>query len=122
MSADSGTGVGIESLTGAPLRSVGIVLAAVTGVLHLFLGVSFIATPLGWSFLVAAVGFGLGIVGVVAGYRRRQLYLLGIPFTAGQVVLWYVFNAPDFSPLGYADKAVQVALVVVLAALYLRSG
>lgn len=112
----SGTSLRTESLT--PIHWVGIALAAVTGAIHLVLGVSFITSPLGWSFLVAAIGFFGGAAGVLVDYRRRQLYLLGIPFTAGQIVAWYFVNAPDFSPLGIGDKVVQVVLIVVLVVLY----
>ncbi|MGQ5516840.1 DUF7475 family protein [Halococcus saccharolyticus] len=119
-STDMDTGIG--SLAGAPLRSVGIVLAVITGVIHLYLGVSFIDSPLGLSFLVAAVGFGIGIVGVLYDYRRTLLYVLGIPFVAGQIVVWYVVNAPDFGTLGYVDKAVQAVLIVVLVLLYRRAA
>lgn len=51
----SGRSLRTDSLT--TLHWVGIALALVTGVIHLFLGVSFITSPLGWSFLFAALGF-----------------------------------------------------------------
>lgn len=109
-----------ESLT--PLHWAGIALAAVTGVIHLVLGVSFIADPLGWSFLFAALAFFGGAAAVLVDYRRRLFYLLGIPFTAGQIVAWYVVNAPEFGALGIADKVVQVLLIVVLVLLYRRES
>jgi hypothetical protein len=109
-----------ESLTG--LHWLAILLAAITGVIHLWLAVSFIPEPMGWAFLVAGVGFIGAIVAFVADYRRRLLYLLGIPFTGGQIPAWYVVNAPDFSPLGLGDKAVQVVLIVVLVILYRRES
>lgn len=116
-------GLRTESLTG--LHWAGIGLAAITGVIHLVLGVGFLANSLGnpiaWAFVLAGVGFLGGIAGVLSGYRRRLLYLLGIPFTAGQVVLWYVINAPDLSPLGVGDKIVQTLLIAVLIVLYRRS-
>lgn len=120
MATDSGVTLRTESLT--TLHWAGVALATVTGVLHLYLGVSFVTDPLGWSFLVAGVGFLGGVVAVLTDYRRRLLYLLGIPFTAGQLPAWYVVNAPDFSALGYFDKAVQVTLIVVLVVLYRRES
>jgi hypothetical protein len=110
----------IDSLT--PLHWIGVVLALVTGVIHLVLGVAFVTEPLGWAFLVAGVGYLGGVAAVLVDYRRRLMYLLGIPFTAGQIVAWYVVNAPDFSPLGVGDKLVQVALIGALAVLYVRSS
>lgn len=116
----SGLSLRTDSLT--TLHWVGIVLALVTGVIHLALGASFITSPLGWAFLFAGVGFLAGIVGVLVDYRRRLLYLLGVPFTAGQIPIWYALNAPDISALGIGDKVVQVLLVVVLVVLYRRES
>ena len=114
------SGSPIESLTA--LHWLGILLAVVTGVLHLYLGVSFVTEPLGWSFLAAGIGFFVGAGAVVREYRRRIMYLLGIPFTGGQIVAWYLVNAPNFSPLGIGDKVVQVILIVVLVVLYSRES
>ncbi|MFA1611679.1 DUF7475 family protein [Halobellus rubicundus] len=122
-STSTGGTLRTESLSG--LHWLGIALAAVTGVLHLALGVSFVAgslgSGLGWAFIVAGVGFLGGIAAILLDYRRRLVYLLGIPFTAGQIVIWYVVNAPDFSPPGIGDKIVQVLFVAVLIVLYRRS-
>jgi hypothetical protein len=107
-----------DSLTG--LHWLGIALAVVTGVIHLVLGVSFGLTGFGVSFLVAGIGFLGGAAAVLVDYQRQRLYLLGIPFTLAQVVAWYVVNAPDFSPLGLADKVAQIALVALLVVLYRR--
>jgi len=107
-----------DSLT--PLHYVGVAAAAVTGVLHLYLAALYVPSPLGLSFVAAGVGFLGGAGAVLVDYRRRLLYLLGVPFTLGQVAAWYVVNAPEFSTLGYLDKAAQAVLVVVLVALYRR--
>jgi hypothetical protein len=104
------------------LHWVGVGLAVVTGVIHLFLGVSFITSPLGWSFLIATIGFFGGAVAVLTNTRRQLVVLLGIPFTAGQIVLWYVVNAPELSPLGIGDKIVQGLLILVLVGLYRRES
>jgi hypothetical protein len=122
MSTDTATQPGVETESLSTLHLVGVILAAVTGVLHLYLAALFVPSPLGLSFVVAGVGFIAGCGAVVANYRRPLVYLLGIPFTVGQIVAWYVVNAPDFSTLGYVDKVVQVALLVVLAVLYRRES
>jgi hypothetical protein len=107
------------SLTG--LHWLAILLSVVTGVIHLVLGVSFAPSPLGVSFLLAGVGFLVAVALVLVDVRRRQLYLLGIPFTALQVVLYFVVNWPDvLSPVGVADKVAQVVLVAALVVLYRR--
>lgn len=104
---------------------IGVVLAVITGVLHLWLGVQFIDSPLGWSFLAAGIGFFAGIGLVLIDYERRLVYLAGLPFTAGQIVLWVVLNdiriADLFEPgIGVFDKVVQLLLIVVLLFLYVR--
>lgn len=117
-----------ESLT--RLHWLGIALAAITGAVHLALGVLFLdfaagvlapenAQPL--SFVLAGVAFFVASLLVLVDYRRKLLYLVGIPFTAIQVVLYFVLNWPDvLSPAGIGDKVVQVALIVVLVVLYRR--
>lgn len=107
-----------DSLT--TLHWLGVALALATGVVHLYLGVSFAPSGLGISILAAGVVFLAGAGGVLVDYQRSRLYLLGIPFTLGQIVIWYVVNAPDFGTLGIADKVVQVAFVAVLVVLYRR--
>lgn len=122
MATATGSGLSLRTESLTPLHWGGVVLAAVTGVIHLYLGVSFIDSPLGWSFLVAGVGFLGGVAALLVDYRRRLLYVLGIPFTAGQIVIWYVVNAPDFGTLGIVDKIVQVLFVVVLVQLYRQTS
>lgn len=114
-----------QSLTG--LHWLGIVLAAITGVIHLWLGVEFIDSPMGWSFLAAGIGFYAAIALVVLDVRRRLVYLLGIPYTGVQIPLWWIINdiqiADLFEPgIGVFDKTVQVLLIVVLVVLYSRGA
>jgi hypothetical protein len=129
MSTDRTSTLALDALT--PLHWLGIVLAAISGVLHLWLGVQFLdAGPMGLSFLVAGVGFLLGIAAVLVAFRPKLTYLLGIPFTGGQIVLWYVFNfaggekafPAEVGAIGAVDKLAQVALIVVLVVLYRRAG
>lgn len=102
------------------LHWIGIVAATVTAGVHLYLGVQ-IGGGFGAAFLVATAGFLGGIGAVLFDYRRRLVYLLGIPFTAGQVVMWYAFNdVPPVPPVELVDKLAQVVLIVVLVALLQR--
>lgn len=97
-----------------------------TGGVHLWLFVAFAGTALGFSFLVAAAGFFGGIAAILLDYHRRVVYGLGIPFTLGQIVLWYYVNfvagsyafPADVGGPGAIDKVAQALFVVVLAALY----
>ena len=92
-------------------------LAAATGVVHLYLYAAQAFLPFlfaGVVFLAAILGMLLLPYGHVA---RRAIYALGVPFTAGQIAAWYLAGMPDFA-LGVADKAVQVALILVLIGLF----
>ncbi|WP_136592289.1 DUF7475 family protein [Salinigranum halophilum] len=112
-----------DSLT--TLHWVGIALAAVSAVVHLVLGVRFLPGAFGISFLVATVGFAVGIGAVLVNYRRRLFYLVGVPFTAGQVVIFAVTvvqGINELGPIAIVDKAAQVGLVAVLVVLLRRGG
>ncbi|MFC7042338.1 DUF7475 family protein [Halonotius sp. GCM10025705] len=107
------------------LAYVGIIAAVVSAVIHLRLGVGFIDSTLGISFILAGLGF-FGVVALVLiNYRRRTVYAVGVPFTAIQIVLWYVFNfaagdkafPADVGTLGAIDKVAQVVLIAVLIVL-----
>lgn len=115
-------GLDLDSVT--PTHWIGIAFAIMTGIIHLWLAAEFLPDPMGWGFLIAAIGFALGSYLVLANYRRSTLYLVGIPFTAGQIVLWWVVNDITVSDLtepgiGVFDKVVQVALILILIRLYM---
>jgi len=110
------------------LHWVGIVAALVTAGIHLLLGVRFAPAPLGISFLLAGLGFLGAIVLVLLEYHRRTVYLVGIPFTALQILLWYYYNfvagpysfPAEVGPLGAIDKVAQLLLIAVLVVLLRR--
>ena len=128
-SRQSGLGIETASLTG--LHWVGIVLAAVTGLIHLFLGVDgvtgspYFSFELGVAFLLAGLGFLGAVALVLLDIRRRAVYAVGIPFTAVQIVIWYYSNFAttdssfpgDVGTFGAIDKIAQVLLIVVLLVL-----
>ena len=105
-----------------PLHWIGILLAASTGAIHLWLGMS--GTKAG--MLVAGVGFAVGAAAVLLDVHRAMFVRLGIPFTAGQILLYALAHglfrpdAPSFGPVGLFDKVVQGLLVVVLVGLVRR--
>jgi len=117
---------------------IGIAAAIISALVHLALGGQFIrnfftdgvavSLAMGIAFLIATVGFVVGAWLVVVDRLRPTVYLLGIPFTAGQVVLWYVLNSPGLpappalSPLSGADKLAQLVLLAVLVVLYRRES
>jgi hypothetical protein len=84
-------------------------------------------SPLGISFLMAGITFFTGAYLVRANIRRRIVYLLGIPFTAGQILLWYVLNFDGIADMlssagavGASDKIAQVILIATLTYLLSR--
>jgi hypothetical protein len=90
--------------------------------------VSFFPGGLGIAFLLAGVAFVAAVGLVLVDYRRRLVYVGGIPFTAIQVVLWYYLNylagdktLAQAGPLEVVDKVAQVLLIVALVVLYQRS-
>jgi hypothetical protein len=115
----------LETESLSPTHWVGIAAAAVSGLVHLRLGVSFAPSGLGISFLLAGVAFLVAAVLVLVDYRRRTVYAVGVPFVLVQIVAWYYLNfaagsksfPADVGTLGAVDKVAQVILVAVLVAL-----
>ena len=113
----------VSSLTGR--HWLGIVAAVVTAAIHLLLGVRLLPSGLGVSFVLAGLGFLGAVVLVLVGYRRRAVYVVGIPFTLVQILAWYYLNfvtlgksfPADIGALGAVDKLAQVVLLAVLVAL-----
>ena len=91
-------------------------LVVVTGVLHVYAGFVEGRVP------VALAGFGYAgaLVLFFVGYRRRLLYLIGVPYTAVQIPIWLVAKS-EYGVVDYVDKAAQVALILVLGYLYLSA-
>lgn len=115
----------LETASLTPLHWLAVALAIVSGIVHLALGVMFFPGAQPVAFLLAGLGFFAGVVLFLLDYRRRLLYLAGIPFVALQIVLWWILNQqtqPAISPIEGIDKAAQVVLIVVLVVLYRRGA
>ncbi|UPM42751.1 DUF7475 family protein [Halocatena salina] len=109
-----------ESLTTAHWIAIG--LSIITGVIHLVLGVMSFPGVLPVTFLLAGMGFFVGIGLLLWGYRR-SLYVIGVPFVAVQIVLYLWINQrsdPAVSPIEGIDKIAQLLLIGVLVVLYRR--
>src|SRR6056297_801625 len=104
----------IGSLT--QLQWIAVGLVAITGVLHVFAGVVEGRIPVA----LAGVGYAGALVLFFLDYRRRLLYLLGIPYTAVQFPLWIVAKS-EYGMVDYVDKAVQAVLILVLLYIYLNT-
>lgn len=88
-------------------------LSTVTSAIHVYLYLEQGFVP----FLFAGIVFLAAVAAMLFNVYRRALYAIGIPFTAGQVVLWYVQGMPDMS-IAVIDKPVQILLIVLLAYLF----
>ena len=99
---------------------VGIVLLTLaTALIHLQLAFpdpAFILNGLGYLTLLAALYLP---VGRLARYRNVVRWVL-IGFTALTIFLWILLGAR--TPIGYVDKAIEVALIVLLLLEARRSG
>jgi hypothetical protein len=112
-----------ESLTG--VHWVGVVTALVSAGIHLLLGVRFLPAGLGIGFVLAGLGFLGAVVLVLGDYRRRTVYLAGVPFVLVQIGLWYYLNfavgpkqfPADVGALGIVDKLAQLVLLAALVQL-----
>lgn len=112
-----------------PIHWLALVLAAITGVIHLILAFEQmpspigLPTPLGISFLLAGLGFIAWISLVLLDWRRPLLYLLAIPYVGLQIVMFVALNWPDLiTPIAVVDKTVQLVLIAVLIVLYRRES
>ena len=104
---------------------VGIfVLALATAVIHLYLAITAIAS-MGLNFgVMLFILNGLGYLGLVAAlqlpirqlarFRSAARWAL-VAFTALTIVLFFVM-APEYTIIGYVDKAIEVALIALLLA------
>lgn len=99
------------------------VLALLSGIIHLVLGIQFFPQGTAIAFILAGLGFLGGIVLGLIDYRRQLLYLVGVVFVVAQIVAFYFINylnQPAFSPVEVIDKVAQVILIVLLVVLYRR--
>jgi len=114
MNAQSNSDGKIGSLT--RLQWLAVVLVAITGVLHVFAGIVEGRVPVA----LAGVGYAGALVLFFLNYRRRLLYLIGVPYTAVQIPIWLVAKS-EYGVVDYVDKAIQVVLIIVLVYLYLNT-
>jgi hypothetical protein len=101
-----------SSRTADPALTTGIVLLTLaTAVIHLQLNFPdpvFILNGLGYLALLAALYLP---VPRLAGYRNLVRWTL-VGYTALTILLWVLFGARTF--IGYADKLIEVLLIVLL--------
>ena len=117
------------SLPGNPLGYVAILLALVTGVIHLLLGprVMGFSQTLGILFILNGLGFVGGIVVYLTRYWRRELYLVAALYGIVTVLAFFVFQGfgvdafyrqGSLNQMAVISKAVEVLFAVVTGYLY----
>lgn len=89
-------------------------LVAVTGLIHLYVGI----TTSFHQLTLAGAGFIGGLALFIIGYRTREVVLLSLPFTGYQIYAYYVYYGFNGSTIAAVDKAVQI-LILVLGTVYL---
>ncbi len=104
------------------LDYVGILLAVITGVIHIFEGIANLGDGfVGVLFILVGLGFFGATVLLWLGFNREILYPVGIAYTGIQFTAYFALHWPNsYHPLGVADKLVQLLLIVVLFLLWQR--
>ncbi len=106
-----------------PLQYGVIVLTVLTALLHIGLGSSFFQDVMGKIFILNGLGYlsllaALYFLPQFAGMRSFVRWVL-MAFTAVTIIGYFVLNPMALtSPPGLVDKAIEVALIVLL---YLES-
>ena len=101
-----------DPTTRGPLELGVVVLASGTAAIHIFLGLSglplFVLNGLGYLALGAALYLPAPRL---APYRNAVRWVL-VGYTALTIALWLFVGAR--TPIGYADKLVEIALIALL--------
>ena len=109
-----------------------VLLTLATGLIHLYIGVDFLLvgpyadavidpttrTPVGFVFIGMAIPYLVGLALILGGVRPHLWLRVGAGYTALLLVLWAVAGTRD--KLAYADKAIEIALLVLIVALIRR--
>ncbi|OLD54747.1 hypothetical protein AUI46_07415 [archaeon 13_1_40CM_2_52_13] len=100
------------------LLNIALLLAAVTAILHLYIGILVYGIPLGVPLILIALVYIGGIVLIAANNRRDRWLKIGIYWVIIIIALWAAsaaVNAPNTNiVLAYVDKAVEFILLGIL--------
>lgn len=119
----------LVSLPENPVGYVAIVLAAVTGVIHLFLAPQVIgfSQTLAVLFALNGLGFVGGIFVYLTRYWRRELYLVAAGYGLVTVLAFFAFQGfgvdafyrqGSLNTMAVVSKAVEGLFAIVTAYLY----
>ena len=92
------------------LARIAIALAALTGLIHVYVGI----TRGRVSLLLAGLGFFGGIGVFLAGYWPGLIFLAGIGYVLLQIVLWLVFQAEiSYAPIQTLSENLTSSTVTI---------
>jgi len=112
-----------ETSSVTPLHWLAVAMALVSAGVHLVLGLEMIPHWMGILFVLSTGGFVGGVALFFANVRRPLLYLIGIPYTASQIVAWLQVEPGSTDlVLEAIDKSAQLILVVALIVCYRRES
>lgn len=105
-----------------PIHITLIILSIISAYIHLDLGIAIgITDPLGFSFILATIGFITGIYLITANKHLDYVYLLGIPFILIQIIAWIILNNITLDMIPQAignmeliDKTAQTIILAIL--------
>ena len=123
----------LVSLPGNPLGYLAILLALVTGVIHLLLAPRVIefSQTLAILFALNGLGFLGGIAIFITRYWRRELYLVAALYALATVLALFVFQGfgadafysqGQLNPMAVISKGAEALLAVVAGFLYANKG
>ena len=129
MSVSNRTSDSLVSLPENPVGYVAIVLAAVTGVIHLFLAPQVIGFSQTLAILFALNGLGFlgGIAIFLTRYWRRELYLVAAGYGLVTVLAFFAFQGfgvdafyrqGSLNTMAVVSKAVEGLFAIATAYLY----
>lgn len=123
------TGDSLVSLPENPLGYLAILLALVTGVLHLLLATQVIGFSQTLAILFALNGLGFlgGVAIFLTRYWRRELYLVAVLYALATILALFVFQGfgvdaffrqGQLNPMAVISKAAEALLAIVAGFLY----
>ena len=136
MSTRGTTPAGLGTLVRRPGTSVGyvaVVLAAVTGLVHLILapGVLGFSQTLGILFALNGLGYLGGIVLYFSQYWRRELFLVAAGYALVTIVAFFAWGGleglsafyvqGELNPMAVVAKSAEALLVIAALSLYRAS-
>ena len=116
------TGTRLERDAMATLDWIGVALAVLLGIAYLPIALSEIPSTIGIAFLLAGLGYFGAVVLVLAGYRRQQVYAIGIGYNLLLIALYFLLQDPSISfgwlaSLGGLVKTGQAIFAALLGVL-----